>query len=807
MVTGIRVLCVDDEADLASLVAKYLTQTEDDITAETATSGAEALEKIAEESYDCLICDYQMPEMNGIEVLEAVRDEFGDLPFIIFTGKGSEDIASEAVRSGVSDYIPKSTGTDQYELLANRVRNVVEHQRAKQNTRELFNAADDAIIVHDPETGDIVDINEAGCNLWQTTQDALVGTSPGDLCQNPDNPDAWLADSYDFSQGPTDWLCTRDDGSTFWAEVRVQPATIDGQQRFLAISRDVTRRKRREERLSSLLTAAEELVASRDLKTIGSIVTETMRETLGFAGAALYVAERDEGVLNKVGSTGDLGADLAQADIRKSADEVYTIAGSDLRTDGGTGVDVSNTIERDSLLFWPIAEHGVLVGDPGTDHLTPFTTDLTDLFVALSQATVVRTFQERTLESQHAELESLNHMNEVIRDINQTLVKVTTRDEIEQLVCKQLAAAPPFVCSWIGEHNLTTQEIDVRVAVGRGADDVRTLPVTTEDDGGPLSAAFSRVVQDREVEVIEDLEAESIGSEYAAMAAEHRYESLTIVPITYQNALYDVLAIWAEETHPFGPQQRTVLGELGETIGYAMHTAERSRALLSDTAVELEYDISDAGTILYGLSAGLETTVELERIFFRADNSARIFLSVAGESTAAIRAELESLLDGDVDVREISIRDGMTIVEVAVDSLPMMKHLAEAMASIRSATATDGDGRLIIEVPNTVSVRTLTENLETIFDKISLLARRQRDVDDHSLLDVEDPTEMGLTDRQHEVLLTAYHAGFFAWPRESTGEEIAELLDISQPTYHEHLRTGERKLLELLFENRRSVYT
>jgi len=56
-----------------------------------------------------------------------------------------------------------------------------------------------------------------------------------------------------------------------------------------------------------------------------------------------------------------------------------------------------------------------------------------------------------------------------------------------------------------------------------------------------------------------------------------------------------------------------------------------------------------------------------------------------------------------------------------------------------------------------------------------------------------------LTDRQLEVLRTAYFGGFFEWPRESTGEEVAELLDVSQPTVNRHLRLGQRALLAQLF--------
>lgn len=791
---------MDDEPDLASLVARFLTENEDDITATAVTSGAETLEKFDENRPDCVVCDYDMPGMDGLEILETVRERAPDMPFILFTGQGNEDVASEAVRAGVTDYIPKSTGTDQYELLANRVRNVVERYRARTSMREVFNAATDAIFIHDRATGEIVDVNEAAVQLWGRTTDDLLGNTPDRLCWTDDIDErAWLPEEA-VETGPSDWRCERTDGESFWAEIRVRPATIQGEERLLAIARDITNRKHREQQLSTLLSGAEDLMSARKLTDVGSVVTEIMTDTLGFDGARLYVRDEVDEEFVSLHTAGDLSAEVNISDHVTGVDDV-------LSPDGGSQLEMSDVESSGRLWSWPVTELGIIVAERDETELDAFTRDLIDLHLALSRAALVRSYQERRLEAQHEELEALNHMNEVIRDINQTLVKVSTRDEIEHLVCKQLAAASPFVSAWIGEQDLTDREVRVRVAVGRGADELRDIVVSTENEDDPLSNAVNRVIDGFDVVLIDDLSGEQIGEERASAAEEHGYESVTIVPITYQNALYDLLAIYAEEPHPLGPEQRAVLKELGETIGYAMHTAERSRALLSDTRVELEYQVRDNNSLVYGLSETMETEVELERVFFRADDSARLFVRVEDTNVAAIREAVTTLYEGDIEVREISHRGDGTIVEVSVEEMPVMKHLSEAMATIRSATAEDGEGRLVLEVPNTVSVRTLTENLERVFDDVSLLARRQRDTDDGSYADLEDSADMGLTDRQHEVLLTAYHAGFFAWPRESTGEEIAELLDISQPTFHEHLRTGERKLLDLLFEHRRSVYT
>ena len=133
---SIRVLYVDDEPEFAEMAATFLEREDDRFEVEIVASGTEGSERLADEAFDCVISDYDMPGQNGIEFLQAVREDHADLPFILHTGKGSEEVASDAISAGVTDYIQKSGTADQYALLANRILNAVDAHRSRRVAQE-----------------------------------------------------------------------------------------------------------------------------------------------------------------------------------------------------------------------------------------------------------------------------------------------------------------------------------------------------------------------------------------------------------------------------------------------------------------------------------------------------------------------------------------------------------------------------------------------------------------------------------------------------------------------------------------------
>lgn len=133
----ISVLLVDDEPVLLDLGSFYLTQKEH-FSVDTASHGLEALEQLEKQSYQIVISDYDMPYMNGIELLREVKKRYPNQPFVIFTGKGREEVVIEALNLGVDFYLQKGGETkSQYAELAHKCRRAVERRQTQDQIRHL----------------------------------------------------------------------------------------------------------------------------------------------------------------------------------------------------------------------------------------------------------------------------------------------------------------------------------------------------------------------------------------------------------------------------------------------------------------------------------------------------------------------------------------------------------------------------------------------------------------------------------------------------------------------------------------------
>lgn len=265
METPIQVLHIEDDEGIADLTATFLEKHTDRLRVTTAADPAEGMDRLHSESVDCIVSDHDMPGKNGIEFLTAVREEYPDLPFILFTGKGSEAVASEAISAGVSDYLQKQTGTEQYELLAQRIVSHVERFRAQQEleARELHLSQAQAVAelgswekdiaadeIHWTEpVYDIFGIDDTGDSLDHDR--FLEFVHPEDR----DTVDAAWSAALEGEEYDIEHRIITGDGETRWVRERAEISFDDTgtPETALGIVQDITRQKEREHQLQETM--------------------------------------------------------------------------------------------------------------------------------------------------------------------------------------------------------------------------------------------------------------------------------------------------------------------------------------------------------------------------------------------------------------------------------------------------------------------------------------------------------------------------------------------------------------------------
>ncbi len=179
----IRVLLVDDDADHATLVLRTLERL--GVAVSHVVDGAACLAALTRETYSVVLLDYSLPRMNGLEVLERIRELDLAVPVVMATGQGDERIAVQAMNAGAIDYVTKTRGyfetlptvlnkvLKQHELAVDNARLYAESRRQQARLGQIFDSTSDGIVLVDGG-GAIVCANQRAGEF--------LGVDPGAAC-------------------------------------------------------------------------------------------------------------------------------------------------------------------------------------------------------------------------------------------------------------------------------------------------------------------------------------------------------------------------------------------------------------------------------------------------------------------------------------------------------------------------------------------------------------------------------------------------------------------------------------------------
>lgn len=222
------------------------------------------------------------------------------------------------------------------------------------------------------------------------------------------------------------------------------------------------------------------------------------------------------------------------------------------------------------------------------------------------------------------------------------------------------------------------------------------------------------------------------------------------------------------------------------------------------TATAVEFTLRNSSHPFVAFSESEDCRFELGKMVPRGDDEYAEYFNVTDVDPDRIVDEVAD--ESAVDVSLLRERDDGALVEFVVSRDCPAVTLAELGALPRGVHSADGEGRITAEVPPQYDPSTVVEAFQTETAGMELVTKREKSGLTPLFAEsaVEQVLRTRLTDRQREVLEAAYEAGYYAWPQETTGSEVAASLDISSTTFSEHIHAAERKLLGVLFEERSS---
>jgi PAS domain S-box-containing protein len=701
-----------------------------------------------------------------------------------------------------------------------RVERARELRESEHRFRTMAERVDEVIYMASPDMTEVEYVSEGYEDVWGEPVSRLEedpfsfieGIHPDDRDEYrrqmermrsdvaADDPD----ERYEFA-----YRVQRPDGEVRWVDATGYPLRDDGGEvhRIVGIIRDVTERKRREQTLETFHEATRQLTAVDSRQAACEEAVRGAEDVLGFPLVSAHLYDEETGRLEPVATTDRLaGLDVEPPAFGPGdslAWQVYVDGESTTAT--GQASDVYGPGISGPDIVLPLGQHGVMLVGAPVDAFDSEDVELAQILAATLEASLNHVADERALAEQEAELERererarrLQRLNDIIRDIEQATVERSARAGIETAVCERLAAVDLHELVWIAEETVGGDELVPRTSDGDV--DAYLDALSLDADAGAESHPAVAAVRDSERRTVSNVATEVPAGEWRTTALQHGVQSVLAVPIRHGSTVHGVLAVESREPDAFDDAIGEVLAELGRSIGYAITMSEREQALESEGATELEFAVDDEGLFMVRGAAETGGTVRLERTIRRTGGSFSTVYVVDGAdperlveratATASVEEATVVTADEDGEAGLVDVRAPTWFGSVFTDH----------GAIVQEASADPDGGRLVVETPQGADVRELVEGFQERYPGAELVAQRQRERTVRSLFGLQDALQEGLTDRQWEALETAYSAGYFAWPRETSGEEVAELLGVTQPTFNKHLRTAERTAFRMLLD-------
>ncbi|TYT62854.1 PAS domain-containing protein [Natrialba swarupiae] len=625
--------------------------------------------------------------------------------------------------------------------------------------------------------GTIVEVNDTALEFGDLDRENVIGKRLWNSY--------WVQENQDAQTAARNAVETARRGELFQDEIRIQggdrEATIDFTVRpitngdgevthLLPEGRDITRR----EKLTRELRRERDFIEK---------ALDTLTDIFYVVGTGGEIRRWNSRMAEILGYSSEEIADMEAMDFfpDDQTDRVSDAIEETMKT-GGSVVEAELLTKAGDRIPYELT--GARLTDPEGELIG---------LVGIGRDITEKNARERELQTQREHLEALNNLNTVVREITDAVIQQSTRDEIEGVTCDKLIESNSYVCAWIADADPHTEEVRLRTKRdddSSGTHSERLVELLHPLEQSPIRATFETGT----VRVCRDVDDSPNFEPWRDVAREGEFNSFMAVPLVYGNTQFGVLGLHSTRTNAFGRDEREIIEQLGEVVGYVFYAIERKEML--DSALELTFRSEKlADPFAHHGDEDIELTLETVVPLDTDENRFIEYWHVNDDFVDSFRDAVDQH-DPKLDVRLLSTVDGLARCEVSAGAKSMSSVFASQGGKLRTASIDDNAVEIVGEFPDDVDPEQVTSGLRDAFPDIELVSQ-QRILTPQYLRQIVDEN---LTEKQKTALQLAYFSSYFEQPRSSTGEELADNIGVTKQTFHYHLRNAEETVFEILFE-------
>lgn len=665
--------------------------------------------------------------------------------------------------------------------------------------RKAVENAGHAVYIGDPD-GEIQYVNpEFEAITGYTAEEAIGNTAK--ILHSGEMSDEYYEELWETISAGDVWeeviVNRRKSGEIYWADQTIAPISEDGDPAgFVAVQHEITERKRRKEALRTAQCAGMDFLRADSIDEIARTFVQSVKAISSSDFTVYLHYQTESNVFEPIGSVGNF--EQTMADSRAPTEGIIGEAWTEDRV-----LHTSEPIFPDAehgtthRVVEPIGTSGVLLRGFGTPPRSSEVEEILDLLIQNLEVAIERTSlsaqvrrQRSQLDAATSQLDQLLEVNEEIRRIANRLLRIDDIQALGDFVCRRLGNIEQFSSVWFGRFewgNDTVRPMSTAGDIRPYLDEIILEVDTSEQE----MEASLQAVDTREPVVINSIPEHVREHPWRQAAIAAGYASVVSIPVEYEGRLFGTISIYGDKPIDFPDQTLAALVDLGDTVGHAIHRIRQEESLISPNHLGVEYRVDDASMHLCRLGDELDISFTLHP--YNANTGDE--LSLIGEIPAIEPEELLTAVDtiGDTLTCEITSESPSSLtVLFRYERTGVPEHIAKLGGDFQGMQVDRTGARITAVFPRTTNVRAITNALRQRYPSAELSRRWVTTDTTHSK---PGDTESPLTDRQQEVIDLAVSHGYFEWPRNVSGEELATELDIDSSTVHRHLRVGLRKIL------------